>query len=256
MGKVGRGRILVWEGASLWIMEALPANGATPNTTDFHSHHAVQVTLSLGGTFELQTADRRIVTDAAVAPDVSHRFQAEGLNAILFIEPESRAGRSVAARLFDGAMLVPIPPILVMDLAEQLAVTYRESGTDDAPLLALGRSLVARLAGTVVADMPDARVQKIIAYATERLDTRITLDAAARTMGLSPGRARHLFVEQTGLPFRTYLLWLRIMKAVGAFAGGSSLTEAAHEAGFADSAHFSRTFRRMFGLPAAALRID
>ena len=39
-------------------------------------------------------------------------------------------------------------------------------------------------------------------------------------------------------------------------AGGRSLTEAAHEAGFADSAHFSRTFRRMFGLPAAALRID
>jgi AraC-like DNA-binding protein len=153
-------------------------------------------------------------------------------------------------------MLVPLPLTLVGDLAEQLAVTYHEGGTDDAPLLALGRSLVARLAGTVVADMPDARVQEIIAYATERLDTRITLNAVARKMGLSPGRARHLFVEQTGLPFRTYLLWLRIMKAVGSFAGGSSLTEAAHEAGFADSAHFSRTFRRMFGLPAAALRID
>lgn len=29
---------------------------------------------------------------------------------------------------------------------------------------------------------------------------------------------------------------------------GSSLTEAAHVAGFADSAHLSRTFRSMFGI--------
>jgi AraC family transcriptional regulator len=65
----------------------------------------------------------------------------------------------------------------------------------------------------------------------------------------------HLFVEQTGLPFRTYLLWLRLTKAVESMAAGASLTEAAHEAGFADSAHFSRTFRRMFGVAAAALDV-
>lgn len=256
MDIAGRGRILIWEGASLWIMEALPAKGAISNTTDFHSHHAVQATFSLGGRFELRTADHRIATDAAVAPDVSHIFEAEGLNAILFIEPESRAGRAIARRLFEGAVLVPIPREWATDLVERLAVTYRNSGKDDAPLLALGRSLVARLADTVDAELPDARVQKIIAYAAARLDNPITLAAAAKSVGLSPGRVRHLFVEQTGLPFRTYLLWLRIMKAVGLYAGGSSLTEAAHEAGFADSAHFSRTFRRMFGIQAAALRID
>jgi AraC family transcriptional regulator len=40
------------------------------------------------------------------------------------------------------------------------------------------------------------------------------------------------------------------------YANGSSLTQAAHSAGFADSAHFSRTFRRTFGLAAAELRLD
>jgi len=62
-------------------------------------------------------------------------------------------------------------------------------------------------------------------------------------------------VEQTGLSFRSYLLWLRITKALGIISEGRTLTEAAHVAGFADSAHFSRTFRRMFGIPAAALEI-
>ena len=36
-------------------------------------------------------------------------------------------------------------------------------------------------------------------------------------------------------------------------ATGDSLTAAAHDAGFADSAHFSRTFLRMFGIPASVL---
>ena len=80
-------------------------------------------------------------------------------------------------------------------------------------------------------------------------------DIAALT-GLSPGRARHLFVQQTGLPFRTWLLWQRLVRAVELFARGSSLTEAAHAAGFSDSAHLSRTFRRMFGIAAASLRVS
>ena len=82
MGKVGRGRKLIWKGASLWIMEAVPAKGATLNTAEFHSHHAVQATFSLGGRFELRTADHRIATDAVVATDASHIFEAKGHTAI------------------------------------------------------------------------------------------------------------------------------------------------------------------------------
>src|SRR4051812_28685900 len=112
----GRGRILIWEGGSLWIMDVLPAPGAATNTTDFHSHHAVQVTLSLGGQFEFRTTDHRTTTNAAVAPDVSHIFEAEGLVAIHFIEPESRVGRAIAHTLFASATLAPIPSGLTEDL--------------------------------------------------------------------------------------------------------------------------------------------
>jgi AraC-like DNA-binding protein len=83
----------------------------------------------------------------------------------------------------------------------------------------------------------------------------VSLPLAAAAVHLSHSRARHLFVEHTGLPFKTYVLWLRLQRAVTLYASGSSLTEAAHQSGFADSAHLSRTFRRTFGLPAAALRL-
>jgi AraC-like DNA-binding protein len=115
--------------------------------------------------------------------------------------------------------------------------------------------MVARLAGSAQAPPPDPRIGKIMRYAAARLDDAVTLGAAAKSAGLSPGRARHLFVEQTGIPFRRYLLWLRINRAVALFAAGASLTQAAHEAGFSDSAHFSRTFRRMFGIAATVLEI-
>jgi AraC-like DNA-binding protein len=37
---------------------------------------------------------------------------------------------------------------------------------------------------------------------------------------------------------------------------GGSWTDAAHEAGFADSAHLNRTFRRMLGLSPTALAVQ
>jgi AraC-like DNA-binding protein len=255
MHVAGRGRILFWEGASLWIMEALPRPGAVSNTTDYHSHHAIQVTLPMGGRFELRTKKSAVQGAAAVAPDESHIFEASGLNALLFIEPESEPGRAICGSLFRKASLVPLPETLIADLTKGLEKAYCTIPIDEKVLEELGRSLVARLAGLSAGKLPEPRVQKMIEFAASHLHDSITLAGAAHSAGLSPSRARHLFVEQTGLPFRTYLLWLKIMRAVAVFSNGESLTAAAHEAGFADSAHFSRTFRRMFGIPAAALQI-
>jgi AraC-like DNA-binding protein len=43
------------------------------------------------------------------------------------------------------------------------------------------------------------------------------------------------------------------MRALEIYSQGRNLTEAAHQAGFSDSPHFSRIFRRTFGLPATTL---
>lgn len=252
----GRGRILIWEGASLWLMEALPEPDGSIKSTAAHAHHAIQVTLSLGGRFELRTQDRTVPGDAVVAPDVEHVFEAMGPVAILFVEPESRAGRAISRAMFADATLTPLAPDVLGDLVLRLGEASRRAPVNEAALEAIARQMVQRLAGRVLASLPDMRVRKMMDQVAARLDTGITLAAAAKAVGLSAGRARHLFVEQTGLSFRSYILWLRMTKAVGIMSAGRSLTEAAHEAGFADSAHFSRTFRRMFGLPAAALKIS
>ena len=71
--------------------------------------------------------------------------------------------------------------------------------------------------------------------------------------GLSASRFLHLFKAETGVPLRRYRLWNRMGAAVAAFREGKSLTEAAHAAGFASSAHFSTAFRDMFGMMPSEL---
>lgn len=247
----GRGRIAVWEGASLWVLAAARETGGT----DYHAHHAIQITLALDGDFELRTEKERLTGPAvAVASDVQHIFQARGMVAFLFVAPESPAGRALAAATFRDAALAALPLASLAGPMAALAAWFRRDG-DEAEMIELGKALVAALAEPEAAPA-DERVAAMLAYVAEGIDGALSLPEAASAACLSPSRARHLFAAQTGLPFKTFVLWRRIEKAVALYAAGATLTDAAHEAGFADSAHLSRTFRRTFGLPAAALQVN
>jgi AraC family transcriptional regulator len=115
----------------------------------------------------------------------------------------------------------------------------------------IGTRIIERLLGPQQAETAvDPRIQRVFDWMAQTSEGAITAATAASVACLSESRFSHLFVEETGLPFRTYVLWWRLMHAVELRAAGESLTEAAHQAGFSDSAHFSRTFLRMFGIPA------
>ena len=56
------------------------------------------------------------------------------------------------------------------------------------------------------------------------------------------------FRSETGLPPHAYLLHARIGRARSLLARGMSAFRAAFETGFADQAHFTRTFKRLVGI--------
>ena len=124
MELLAHARIVIWEGGALWVVDATtPA--APGRSTDLHAHHAIQITISLGGHFRLTTSDDHMSGDAvAVAADAGHTFQAEGLFAILFAEPESRLGRAIAARFFSGKSIAAIPRELLGDFPQQMARVF------------------------------------------------------------------------------------------------------------------------------------
>src|SRR4051812_20987254 len=144
MPVAGRGRILVWEGASLWVLEGEGEHAQT----DFHSHHAIQVTLALEGDFELRAGGERLTGPAvAVAPDASHIFTAAGRIAFLFIEPESIDGQVVMAQAFRGASLASLAAPALAPLLASLSAAFA-ANEDDQALIRVGRAIVAVLAGS------------------------------------------------------------------------------------------------------------
>lgn len=246
------GRIVLWEGGSLWAFDVLADHEGRSNR--MHAHHAVQLTLSAGGDVGIRTADGLIPGPVILtAPDVPHAIEPRGRIALIFVDPESRMGARLKA-LLDGRPALPLPGLPGRE--SRLAHIWDRPAPTDLELVALGQGLLASLLDAARADHHsgiDNRIQRVIDRLKDPEATAMTLSEAAGVACLSESRFSHLFVDQVGLPFRTYLLWRRLSIAVHRMAAGASLTSAAHEAGFADSAHFSRTFLRMFGIPASVL---
>lgn len=251
---VGRGRIVLWEGASLWTFDVPPVPEGQPSTR-LHAHHAIQITLSAGGRFRIRTEDGCMEGPTVlIAPDVPHAFEPEGKVALLFVEPESRAGQA----LMQGMAGAPVAKLdaRLWHAPGRLADLWTDARPDDGMVEALGRSLVQDAVGEALpASTLDPRIVRTLDWLRSRMDEDVGLAEAAAVACLSDSRFSHLFAAEVGLPFRSYLLWRRLMLAVERISAGSSLTAAAHHAGFADSAHFSRTFHRMFGVPAASLQL-
>ena len=253
MKPLGRGRIVLWEGASLWAFD-VPSAPTARHSTEAHAHHALQLTFAIQGEFAFRIGAETIGGPAVlIAPDVPHVYFAEGRNVILFVEPESRLGAVLLRDLSDRPYMRPDLENFV-DLAAALSCNWEEPRPDDATLAGIGQAVAARIADSSSnAPVLDLRISRVLERLRSDPDLRMNAGTAARIACLSESRFSHLFVEQVGLQFRTYLLWRRLSIAVEQMAAGASLTSAAHEAGFADSAHFSRTFLRMFGIPASVL---
>lgn len=253
MRHVGRGRIVLWEGASLWAFD-VPREATIRRSTDVHAHHAIQWTFSVGGSFVFRIAGEVVGGPSVlIAPDVLHAFEPQGRTAMVFVEPESMIGAAMLRDLAGSDFSHP-DPARFADIAESLSCIWGQPRPDDATLAGMGRGLLSRIVGRELsAQTVDRRIARVLERLSSHPEARLDASEAAGIACLSESRFSHLFVEEVGLPFRTYLLWRRLMAAVDRIAAGTSLTDAAHDAGFADSAHFSRTFLRMFGVPASLL---
>lgn len=253
MRPTATGRILVWRGGSLWI-------GLAGEPAGCHAHHAVQVALPFpGGRVQLQgpSGHWRSYTAALVTAHQPHAFEARAqLVAQIFIEPESHEGRQLQRR-YRNEGIVALPPVTLEQQIAGLATAY-ERRASNAALIALARAAIFALSGAIpdLRRLPDARIARAVELIRERRGDAILLSAMAAAVHLSPDRFRHLFMNETGVGFRAYLLWQRLECSLAAYVAGETLTEAAQTGGFADSAHFSRTFRRMFGIAPASVQPD
>ena len=97
---------------------------------------------------------------------------------------------------------------------------------------------------------PPRRVDGRLLRALAAIDTEgLSVAEASARAGLSESRMTHLTTETLGAPPRVWRAWFKLQRAVREVAlGAANLTEAAHHAGFADSAHLTRTSKLLLGV--------
>lgn len=222
-----------------------------------HAHYAIQLAMAAptGLTVQFGRTGAFEPCAAALIPSgAPHTIDLSGCqwSAVIFIEPETPEGKALTA-LLNGNIRY-LDAAAVHDASRKLDLAWRTHKSAQ-QVTAVCMQLVQELAQVSSREPADPRVLAVVEYLHERVDQQVTLAQAAAVAHLSPSRLRHLFVAETGMPLRTYVLWRRLLHVWTLLMQGETLSGAAHAAGFADSAHLSRTSRKMFGLAPSAMQM-
>lgn len=239
-----------WAG-SLFLGDGWALYSGVVGATTPHAHHAFQLAQATEGHLAFRGAEDAADVPCQVAligPSIVHAIGEGAARAVMaYVDPDTLVGRRLRA-------MVP---------ARARARDWRDAA---APLLGCDASpprewtaaqdRVRLSTAALGADVAPARVThpalgRARAWLVAHLqDEGLSLDAVATAVGLSGDRLSHLLNDELGIGLRPLVLWLRLQVAAREIAlnEGPPMSRAAAAAGFADAAHMTRTFRRMFGV--------
>jgi AraC-like DNA-binding protein len=200
------------------------------NPDEFHDGHADS---AAGFTYQMIYLDPGTVRDVLAEADRSRA----GLP--LFADPVIN-DRAVAGRVRRAAraVLADAEPLATQEALDALIVTatgrYGGGRTSAMP--------VRRSAG------PADTVREIL---RQRYAEQVTADELAHAVGVSRFQLYRLFHDRFGLAPSGYLRELRLRAARTRLAAGDPPARVAAAVGFADQAHLTRWFRRVYGITPA-----
>lgn len=209
-----------WQG-TLWLAPDFAILHGAAGATDSHAHYAHQLMLSTGAPFTAEldgivhTARHLLIESLRPHAIVA----APAFMLTIYAEPQRLSGAALLA-------------------AANRAGAHKLD------------SLAAALQAQPREQLADARVQRALDQVDALLSGKVSAAAVAEAAHLSLSQLERLFSAQLGLPVRRLVLWRRLRLAIRFILLGGTLTDAAHGAGFADAAHFSRTMRSLFGVRA------
>lgn len=118
--------------------------------------------------------------------------------------------------------------------------------------------LTADIAAAAVPERPephkvDVRILSVAHRIKAELPNAPDVEKLAAFAGISPDWLGHLFSEQMGVSLKSYLVWAKMRRAATLLHTGRAMADIATEAGFADAAHLTRSFKKFFGLQPSYL---
>lgn len=236
---------------SLYLFDGRLLYAAPGIESEPHSHYAVSVLIARGEPFQIRMGEtlHPPLSAAVLAPNAFHELHAPRARMIvLHLDPDCAEFGPLSKRL-NHAALLPIAAEELADLGAEFDRALAGELDCGAARRLYERTLQQIGGGQESAHRHlDSRIEQAILVLKRSLPESKSAAELAQAVGLSEHRFMHLFKDELGLPVRRYTLWLRLHAAARQLRNGGTLTDAAHAAGFSDSAHLSRTFKEMFGV--------
>jgi AraC-like DNA-binding protein len=215
-------------------------------------YHATLLLTASGEPFELRVGGRtRRLAAAALAP-----LTPRGLCAIDLGQISVHVG--MQHPWFSAFRRIPQPGVLALDRSafsrfdRELVRSY-EGCLTHCEAVQLFEDLIAAAAAQLPAPGPmDPRGDLVRALLRENPSLRLA--EVAQKLQVSYATASTIFTQAIGLPLRGYNYARRCERAAKRLLSGASLTQLAIDAGFTDSAHFTRSWQRSFGHPPSYTR--
>jgi AraC-like DNA-binding protein len=200
-----------------------------------HCNPAPCVIAGRRGSVSVVSAGEQVTGDVLfIRPGIEHEIigAAGGIN-VIYLDGLSSAGNFPCAQRLQGRLADIAVAALFQEPDAQAELRHR---------LTSGATAVPQQLGVVI--------ETIIAEPMLRLSQ---LELAHR-LKRERTSALRMFKAATGVTFRRFKQWSALQHAARRIAAGDLVRTAAMDAGFADTAHLSRTFRASFGLtPSEAI---
>lgn len=219
------------------------------NDNKLHKHYALQISVASESSLLITdaTGTENTYVSSWINSNVPHRFYCEKPTLIVLINPASMIGH----HLLNDYGTTEIT-CLKKELNNTLHQAFDDYLLSQDAFTVFVRRLKSYLQGyqcdcESAIHFGDDRIYKSVQYLEDNFDRVVSLEEIADVCHLSQTRFLHLFKEKTRLNFRRYQLWNRLVKSLS-YLKEHSITETAHQFGFTDSSHYTRTFTETFGL--------
>ncbi|CAH8768543.1 helix-turn-helix domain-containing protein [Paenibacillus dendritiformis] len=221
-----------------------------------HIHHYIQVTIGLEHDFDITIANQPLRASGVILPsNTSHKlYGGEEWQWYLLVNPESLFGEMLKRAFLPRKNAYVLDAHSVNQLRHIATESLLTAACPEAYMKAFGRTREALgLQASGIDHALDDRIVDVLSCIERSPLHRLTVKRLSERVYLSESRLSHLFKEEVGISLSSYILLQKMETAFHYIFSGHTMTEAALEAGFSSSSHFTRTVRDKLGMPPRAI---
>lgn len=221
--------------------------------TEVHQHHYIQVTLSLENSFTIEI-ENEVFQTTGVIINSNKTHKIKGTNEwqlYVLVNPESKFGEALNQKL--SGKDVYLFDYIDLDILSNVKTIENRQQYEQF----LKQLMVALQLNKLSVHSPlDSRIQQIIDFIGNAQLEEMTIKQLSEHIFLSESRLSHLFKAEMGISLTSYLVHEKLLRAFKLIFTGMKMTDAAIEAGFYSSSHFTRSARDKLGMSPSTIRKD